>query len=82
MTFFPQVRTVRTVAVFIGSVSFPLGGTVAFAQGTTCTGAPPRAGQRGRIGDWTGQLIDPVRNYRVVAGCANDGPHRGNDVHR
>src|SRR5262245_22529551 len=41
MTFFPQVRTVRTLAVFIGSVCFPLGGTVAFAQGTTCTGAPP-----------------------------------------
>jgi hypothetical protein len=41
MTFFPQAGTVRIVAVFIGCISFPLGGTMAFAQGTTCTGAPP-----------------------------------------
>ena len=41
MTFFPQVRRIRGVAVFIGCISFPLGSTTAFAQGTTCTGAPP-----------------------------------------
>ena len=41
MTFFPQVRRVRTVAVFIACICFPLGSTMAFAQGTTCTGAPP-----------------------------------------
>ena len=41
MTFFPQVRRVRTLGVVIVSICFPLGSTTAFAQGTTCTGAPP-----------------------------------------
>jgi hypothetical protein len=41
MTFFPQVRRVRTLGVLIGFICFPLGNTMVFAQGTTCTGAPP-----------------------------------------
>ena len=41
MTLFPQVRRVRTLGVLIASICFPLGSTMAFAQGTTCTGAPP-----------------------------------------
>ena len=40
MTLFPQVRRIRPVAVFIGCICFPLGTTMAFAQGTTCAGAP------------------------------------------
>jgi hypothetical protein len=42
MTFFPRVRRVRILGILIGFVAFSLGGgNVAFAQGTTCTGAPP-----------------------------------------
>jgi hypothetical protein len=41
MTFFPQVRRVRTIGVVVGCLCFLLGNTLAFGQGTTCTGAPP-----------------------------------------
>ena len=41
MTFFPEVRRVLTLGVLIGCLCVPLASTKAFAQGTTCTGAPP-----------------------------------------
>ena len=41
MTFFPQVGRVRTVGVLVGCFCLPFGTAAVFAQGTTCTGAPP-----------------------------------------
>jgi hypothetical protein len=41
MTFLTQVRRVPILGALVGCICLPLGSTIAFAQGTACTGAPP-----------------------------------------